>query len=71
MKNNVYVGPNSRLDGCTVGDDGFVGMGSIIKSGSVVDGVVAAGSLVETGSNIKQGEVWAGSPAKYLRDLTP
>lgn len=46
-------------------------MGSIIKEGSVVDGVVAAGSLVEAGSNIKQGEVWAGSPAKYLRDLTP
>ncbi|CAD8050818.1 unnamed protein product [Paramecium sonneborni] len=69
--NNVLVGPNSNLQGCTIGDDAFIGMGSIVKQGANVQGVVAAGSLVQEGTEIKQGEVWAGSPAKYLRDITP
>ncbi|CAD8046452.1 unnamed protein product [Paramecium primaurelia] len=69
--NNSFVGPNSNLQGCTIGDDAFIGMGSTIKEGAIVQGIVAAGSLVPEGTEVKQGEVWAGSPAKYLRDITP
>ncbi|CAK90824.1 unnamed protein product (macronuclear) [Paramecium tetraurelia] len=71
LGNNSYVGPNSNLQGCLIGDDAFIGMGSTIKQGASVQGIVAAGSLVPEGTQIKQGEVWAGSPAKYLRDITP
>ena len=50
----------------------IIGMGSIIMDGSVVSGysMVAAGSLVTPGKKIPKGELWAGSPAKKMRNLT-
>lgn len=68
--NNAYVGPNCQLESCRVGEDAFVGMGSVVGKGARVEGVVAAGSLVPENSHVRLGEIWAGSPAKYLRDIT-
>lgn len=69
---NVHVGANSQLDACTLDDFAYVGMGSTIHRGVLVEpyGVVAAGSVVPEGTVVPSGQVWAGSPAKYLRDVT-
>ncbi|XP_006644073.1 gamma carbonic anhydrase 1, mitochondrial [Oryza brachyantha] len=69
---NVTVGHSAVLQGCTVEDEAFVGMGATLLDGVVVEkhGMVAAGSLVRQNTRIPCGEVWGGNPAKFLRKLT-
>lgn len=69
---NVYVGANVSLDACTLEDNSFVGMGSTVKRGAKVEpfAVVSAGAVVEEGTVVPSGQIFAGAPAKYLRDLT-
>ncbi len=69
----VTIGHNALLHACTIEDDSFVGMGAIIMDGAVVEsgGWVAAGALVTPGKRVKAGQIWAGNPAKYFRDMTP
>ena len=69
---NVYVGANTSLDACTLEDNAFVGMGATVRRGARVEpfAVVSAGAVIEKGVTVPTGQIWAGSPAKYLRDLT-
>ena len=69
---NVYVGANASLDACTLDDNSFVGMGATISRGARVESfaVVSAGAVVQEGVTIPSGQIFAGAPAKYLRDLT-
>jgi carbonic anhydrase/acetyltransferase-like protein (isoleucine patch superfamily) len=69
---NVTVGHKVLLHACILEDECFVGMGAILMDGVVVKsgGMVAAGSLVTPNKVIKKGEIWAGNPAKYFRELT-
>ena len=69
---NVYVGPNAQLDACTLEDNAFVGMGATISRGARVEsfGIVSAGAVVAEGTTVPSGQIFAGAPAKYLRDLT-
>ncbi|KMZ56166.1 Gamma carbonic anhydrase 1, mitochondrial [Zostera marina] len=68
---NVTVGHGAVLHGCVVEDEAFVGMGATLLDGVVVEkhGMVAAGALVTENTRIPTGEVWAGTPAKFLRKL--
>jgi carbonic anhydrase/acetyltransferase-like protein (isoleucine patch superfamily) len=69
--NNVTIGHSVLLHACTLEDDCFVGMHATIMDGAVVEsgGWVAAGALVTPGKRIPKGQIWAGNPAKYFRDL--
>lgn len=69
---NVTVGHSAVLHGCTVEDEAFIGTGATLLDGVLVEkhGMVAAGSLVRQNTRIPCGEVWAGNPAKFLRNLT-
>lgn len=69
---NVTVGHGAILHGCEIEDGAFVGMGAIVMDGAVVESgaMVAAGAQVTPGKRVKSGEVWAGRPAKYMRDMT-
>mmetsp|Transcript_13330 Transcript_13330/g.42292 ORF Transcript_13330/g.42292 Transcript_13330/m.42292 type:complete len:257 (-) Transcript_13330:110-880(-) len=69
----VTVGHNTVLHACTVADESFVGMGATLLDGVVVEkgAMVAAGAMVPPGVTIPSGEIWAGNPAKFLRNLTP
>jgi carbonic anhydrase/acetyltransferase-like protein (isoleucine patch superfamily) len=69
---NVYVGANVRLDTCELESFAYVGMGASVGKGSKVESfaVVAAGANVPEGTTVPTGQVYAGSPARYLRDLT-
>jgi gamma-carbonic anhydrase len=69
----VTVGHMVMLHGCTLEDGAFVGMKSCVMNGVIVEsgGMVAAGALVTPNKRVKRGELWAGSPAKLMRLLTP
>ena len=69
---SVFVGANAQVKGATLDSYSFVGPNSVIQEGSTVEGyaLVAAGSVVESGTTVPTGQVWAGAPAQYLRDLT-
>ncbi|KAJ3339869.1 hypothetical protein HDU93_007754 [Gonapodya sp. JEL0774] len=60
------------LHACTIQDGAFIGMHSTILDGAVVESnaMVAAKSLVPPNKVVKSGELWAGSPARKVRDLS-
>ncbi|WAC45982.1 gamma carbonic anhydrase family protein [Pseudomonas sp. SL4(2022)] len=68
----VTVGHNVTLHGCTLGKRILVGMGSIIMDGAVVQDevVIGAGSLVPPGKVLESGFLYVGSPVKQARPLT-
>lgn len=68
----VTIGHASIIHACTLRDDSFVGMGATVMDGAVVErhAMVAAGALVTPGKVVPTGELWAGSPARKMRDLT-
>ena len=68
----VTVGHKALIHGCTIESGAFVGMGATVMDNVVVEqeSMVAAGALVTSGKRISRGELWAGSPARYLRNLT-
>jgi carbonic anhydrase/acetyltransferase-like protein (isoleucine patch superfamily) len=69
---SVTVGHGAVLHACTVEDNAFVGMGATLLDGSKVEkgAMVAAGALVTAGTTVPTGQIWAGNPAKFLRNLT-
>lgn len=68
----VTVGHNVTLHGCTLGNRILVGMGSIIMDGAVVQDevVIGAGALVPPGKVLESGFLYVGSPVKQARPLT-
>lgn len=70
--NGAIVENGSVLHACTLQDECKVEANSIIFDGAVVEkhAIVGAGSIVTQGKTIPSGQLWAGSPAKYVRDLT-
>jgi gamma-carbonic anhydrase len=69
---NVSVGHMALLHACEVQDEAFIGMHASVLDGAVVErrAMVAAGALVTPGKIVRSGELWAGSPARKMRDLT-
>ena len=70
---DVTVGHACIIHACTLLDGAFVGMGATVLDGAVIEsgGMLAAGALLTPGKRIPAGELWAGSPAKKLRDRSP
>ena len=68
----VTVGHGAILHACTIGDLAFIGMGAIVLDEAIIEpgAMVAAGALVPPGKTVPSGQLWAGSPAKYMRDLS-
>lgn len=68
----VTVGHSVTLHACTLQDNCFVGMGAIVMDDCVIEenAMLAAGAMLTPGKIIPSGQLWAGSPAKYFRDLT-
>jgi len=71
--NKVSIGHNALVHGCTLHDNVLVGMGAIVMDGCVVESnsLIAAGAVVLEGTHIKEGSVYAGVPAKKVKDITP
>jgi len=70
--NNVIVGHNATVHGCTVEDNVLIGIGASVLDGAKVgsNSLVAAGSLVGEGMEIPSGVLAAGVPARIKRELT-
>lgn len=70
--NDVLVAHKAMLHGCTLKDNAFVGMGAIVMDNTVIepDGMLAAGGMLTPGKTIRSGELWAGQPARLMRQLT-
>nr|PZN04725.1 MAG: gamma carbonic anhydrase family protein [Bacillota bacterium] len=70
--NNVTVGHNAILHGCTVKDNALIGMGAIVLDGAVIGegALVGAGSLVAEGKEIPPFSLALGVPAKVIRELS-
>ena len=68
---DVTVGHSAILHACTIEDMGFVGMQACVMDGAVVEsrGMLAAGALLTPGKRVPTGQLWAGRPAVYMRDL--
>ena len=68
----VTIGHGAIIHACTIGNQAFIGMGAILLDEVVIEdrAMVAAGALVTPGKRVPTGQLWGGSPARYMRDLT-
>lgn len=71
--NNVSIGHNAIVHGCTLHDNVLVGMGSIVMDGCVVESnsIIAAGAVLTAGTHVPGGSIFAGIPAKKIKDISP
>ena len=69
--NNVSIAHNAVIHGCTIRDNVLIGMGAIVLDDAVVESntIVAAGSVVTKGTVVESGWVYAGTPAKKMKQL--
>jgi carbonic anhydrase/acetyltransferase-like protein (isoleucine patch superfamily) len=73
LGNNVSVGHNALVHGCKVHDNVLIGMGSIVMDNCEIESncIIAAGAVLLEGTQVKSGSIWAGVPAKKVKDLSP
>ena len=71
--NNVSIGHNAIVHGCTIKDNVLIGMGSIVMDGCVVESnsIIAAGAVVTQNTVVESGSIYAGVPAKKVKDISP
>lgn len=70
---DVTIGHQVVLHGCTIGDGSLIGIGSVVLNGAQIGRhcLVGAGSLVTEGKSFPEGSLIVGRPAKVVRALEP
>jgi len=70
--NNVSIGHNAIVHGCTINDNVLIGMGSIVMDDCIVESnsIIAAGAVVTKNTIVKSGSIYAGVPAKRIKKIT-
>ncbi len=70
--NNVSIAHNAVVHGCTIHDNVLIGMGAIVMDDCVVHSntIIAAGAVVTSGSTLASGSIYAGVPAKKIKDIS-
>lgn len=70
--NNVSIGHNAIVHGCTVHDDVLIGMGAIVMDNAVIgsNSIIAAGAVVLEGTVVEEGSIYAGVPAKKVKNIS-
>lgn len=70
--NNVSIGHNAMVHGCTLHDNVLIGMGSIVMDKCVVhsNSIIAAGAVLLEGTVVEAGSIYAGVPAKKVKDIS-
>jgi carbonic anhydrase/acetyltransferase-like protein (isoleucine patch superfamily) len=71
--NNVSIGNKAIVHGCTINDNVLIGMGAIVMDQAVIgsNSIIAAGAVVLEGTIVPEGCIFAGVPAKKVKDITP
>lgn len=69
--NNVSIAHNAIVHGCTVEDNVLIGMGAIIMDDAVIGSgsVIAAGAIILPKTRVEPGSIYAGVPAKRIKDV--
>lgn len=69
--NNVSIGHNALVHGCTIKDNVLIGMGAIVMDGVVVESntIIAAGAVVTQGTHVEANCIYAGVPAKKVKKM--
>ncbi|PKP46191.1 MAG: gamma carbonic anhydrase family protein [Bacteroidetes bacterium HGW-Bacteroidetes-12] len=69
--NNVSIGHNALVHGCTIKDNVLIGMGAIVMDGVVVESntIIAAGAVVTQGTHVEANCIYAGVPAKKVKEM--
>eukprot|EP01061_Rhynchopus_euleeides_P017151 TRINITY_DN28589_c0_g2_i1.p1 TRINITY_DN28589_c0_g2~~TRINITY_DN28589_c0_g2_i1.p1 ORF type:complete len:272 (+),score=72.12 TRINITY_DN28589_c0_g2_i1:117-932(+) len=69
---HVTIEPSVVVTGASIGDDVFIGAGSTIMEGARIEAqsILAPGSVVQKFAVVPSGELWAGTPAEKVRNLT-
>ncbi len=69
---NVSIGHNAIVHGCTIKDNVLIGMGSIVMDDCVVESnsIIAAGAVVTKNTIVESGSIYAGVPAKKVKDIS-
>lgn len=69
--NNVSIGHNAIVHGCTIDDNVLIGMGSIVMDNAVIgqNCIIAAGAVVLENTIVEPGSIYAGVPAKKIKDI--
>jgi carbonic anhydrase/acetyltransferase-like protein (isoleucine patch superfamily) len=71
--NNVSIGHNALVHGCTIHDNVLIGMGAIVMDGCEIGSntIIAAGAVVLENTKVESGVIYAGVPAKKVKDIQP
>ena len=69
--NNVSIGHNAIVHGCVIHDNVLIGMGAIVMDNCVIksNSIVAAGAVITQNTVVSSGTIWAGVPAKKVKDI--
>jgi carbonic anhydrase/acetyltransferase-like protein (isoleucine patch superfamily) len=69
---NVSIGHNAIVHGCTIHDNVLIGMGAIVMDNAEIGSntIIAAGAVVLEGTKVEPGTVYAGVPAKKVKDIS-
>ena len=70
--NNVSIGHNAIVHGCTIHDNVLIGMGSIVMDDCIIESnsIIAAGAVVTKNTVVPSGTIYAGIPAKKVKDIS-
>ncbi len=70
--NNVSIGHNAMVHGCTIHDNVLIGMGSIVMDDCIIESnsIIAAGAVLTKGTHVKSGTIYGGIPAKKVKDIS-
>jgi carbonic anhydrase/acetyltransferase-like protein (isoleucine patch superfamily) len=68
---NVSIAHNAVVHGCTIEDNVLIGMGAIVMDDAIIGSgsVIAAGAIVLPGTRVEPGSVFAGIPAKRIKEV--
>jgi carbonic anhydrase/acetyltransferase-like protein (isoleucine patch superfamily) len=69
--NNVSIGHNAIVHGCTINDNVLIGMGAIVMDNCVIESncIIAAGAVLTENTHVPSGTIYAGIPAKKIKDI--
>lgn len=70
--NNVSIGHNAIVHGCKIHDNVLIGMGAIVMDNCEVESnsIIAAGAVLTEGTKVPSGCIYAGVPAKKVKDIS-
>ena len=70
--NNVSIGHNAIVHGCVIDDNVLIGMGAIVMDNCKVgsNSIIAAGAVVLENTTIEPGSIYAGLPAKKVKEIS-